>query len=360
MVHKITTQLTSPTFGFLLKLFAGLATAGFGMMGIGVETREANGQLNRKGHIALIGIIVSGILAVGTSIYEFGAGLKKEQEELKRSQRLLSSVERGLYPLRGMKVSFRLRIDPNLQGSKEFKNFILQQCRRPRTHCTKTLYGDVESAYSVPVLSRGFPEKRSIVREVLDSITLEIGFFQRPRTDNSAAIAPGSIKSLNGVNLIWREDLKKHSMLSYDSTENVLFLVVRDYPVREDQFYGTDAYSLSDLTPGVITAHADLWASGFCEDFEAASCNQQLRPVLGKVFLTQVELKFPYPTTIELFRGADSGQTVTCQLPYNDEFLLSLLPNEVKQISSTGEFEHVESYANPKQVCLDTNRRSLK
>jgi len=75
----LTTFLQSSAFGFLLKLFAGLAAAGFGIMGVGVETRAESGALNRKGWIALVGIIVAGLLAVVTSIYEFTTAEKKER-----------------------------------------------------------------------------------------------------------------------------------------------------------------------------------------------------------------------------------------------------------------------------------------
>ena len=54
---------TSEMFGFLLKLFSGLAAAAFGMLGIGTKTREDDGRLTRNGKIALAGIIVAGLLA---------------------------------------------------------------------------------------------------------------------------------------------------------------------------------------------------------------------------------------------------------------------------------------------------------
>ena len=87
---------TSDTFGFLLKLFSGLAAAAFGILGIGTKTREDNGRLTRNGKIALTGIIVAGFLAIGTSVYEFTTGQKQAEEAAKKSEKLMLSVQRGL------------------------------------------------------------------------------------------------------------------------------------------------------------------------------------------------------------------------------------------------------------------------
>src|SRR5258708_2946331 len=105
LARELMKVLGAPTMGFLLKLFAGLAALGFGILGVGAETRDAGGKLTRKGWIALIGIIVAGILALGTSISEFVAGQEKEQAERRHNERLMLSVQRNLYPLRSVRVS---------------------------------------------------------------------------------------------------------------------------------------------------------------------------------------------------------------------------------------------------------------
>lgn len=70
MMHAVIAWLTSPTLGFVLKVFGGVTAAAFGVLGVGAETRDVLGRLNRKGWIALTGILVGGILAMGTSVYE--------------------------------------------------------------------------------------------------------------------------------------------------------------------------------------------------------------------------------------------------------------------------------------------------
>lgn len=109
---------TSPLFGFLLKLLSGLAAAAFGLFGIGTKTRDDNGKFTRDGRIALIGVLVAGVIAGTTSIYEFSVGHEKDRQEHLQSQRLMLSVQRGLYPLRGVSGELRLTFTQDFAGSK--------------------------------------------------------------------------------------------------------------------------------------------------------------------------------------------------------------------------------------------------
>src|SRR3984893_9718605 len=117
-------------FGFLLKLFSGLAAAAFGMLGIGTKTREADGRFTRSGKIALVGIIVAGLLGVGTSVYDFATGQKKAREAAKKSQLLMLSVQRGLYPLREMKLAVRVSMSEDFPGAREYEKWLRARIRR--------------------------------------------------------------------------------------------------------------------------------------------------------------------------------------------------------------------------------------
>jgi hypothetical protein len=63
--------LSWPTFGFLLKLFSGLAAAGFGILGIGTKTRLDSGKLTKEGKVALVGILVAGAIGSIATINDF-------------------------------------------------------------------------------------------------------------------------------------------------------------------------------------------------------------------------------------------------------------------------------------------------
>src|SRR5438093_2912777 len=113
--------LKSDTFGFYFKVVSGLAATVFGMLGIGTKTREDNGKLTRNGKIALTGIIVSGICALGSSVYEFTTSQERGREEREKSQRLMLSVQRGIYPLRDLKMSVEISLDRDFIGLAEYK-----------------------------------------------------------------------------------------------------------------------------------------------------------------------------------------------------------------------------------------------
>jgi hypothetical protein len=63
----------------VLKLCTGAAAVAFGMLGVGAETRDKRGRLNRKGWISLIGIIVVGILAIMTAVHDYQTEKAKEK-----------------------------------------------------------------------------------------------------------------------------------------------------------------------------------------------------------------------------------------------------------------------------------------
>ena len=127
--------LKSDTFGFLLKLLAGIAAAGFGIFGVGIETRDKDGKLTRYGRIALIGIICAGVLAVlavATSTYELVTGQQKAAQDRLKSEQLMLSVQRGLYPLRGMRFRAQIKIDDSFIGVREYKESLKTRIRQNR------------------------------------------------------------------------------------------------------------------------------------------------------------------------------------------------------------------------------------
>jgi len=88
----------SPRFGFATKSLAAIAGAGFGILGVGAKTRDDAGKLTNKGWLALTGIVVAGVFALAASVNDYTSGKVKNEQERKRAERLLSSVQRGLYP----------------------------------------------------------------------------------------------------------------------------------------------------------------------------------------------------------------------------------------------------------------------
>jgi hypothetical protein len=113
-VKTIITFLTSDAFGFVLKLVSGISTAIFALYGIGVKTREDNdGPLTKAGKIALTGVLVSAAIGGASASYDFYSGQSKQEAERQTNERLMLSVRRGIYPLKGMRADVTYRLGGN-------------------------------------------------------------------------------------------------------------------------------------------------------------------------------------------------------------------------------------------------------
>lgn len=91
---------------FLWKTLAIVATAGFGVYGLDVKSRDDRGNFTRRGKVVLAGVLVSALI---TGLIQAGEYIQSQQQaadELARSRQILVSVERNLYPLEPLSMSF--------------------------------------------------------------------------------------------------------------------------------------------------------------------------------------------------------------------------------------------------------------
>ena len=179
--------LTSPTFGFVLKILSGIATAAFGILGIGTKGREDNGDLTPSGRTALIGILVSASIGGLSSIYDFVSGQKSADAAKQQSDQLLTSVRRGIYPLQGMTGSFRISIGDTFPDVGAYKSALQKEIAKPgrcRTIGDKTcqFIGSVDDpdSYNIPHSSELFPLRKTFPRllDLLNNIQVEVWFYR--------------------------------------------------------------------------------------------------------------------------------------------------------------------------------------
>jgi hypothetical protein len=104
---------------FLWKTLATIATAAFGVYGLGVNARDDAGRLTKQGTVVLGGLIVSALI---TGVIQTGEFVEKRQEaadQLVQSQEVLMGVERNVYPLQPLSMWFELEYsmkDPALSS----------------------------------------------------------------------------------------------------------------------------------------------------------------------------------------------------------------------------------------------------
>ena len=85
-MHSLIASFEEPFVGFMLKLLAGIATAVFGIIGLGRNVRKRGGALTPKGRMALIEIIVAAVLASGSGIYDYFSSPETAKEERLKSE----------------------------------------------------------------------------------------------------------------------------------------------------------------------------------------------------------------------------------------------------------------------------------
>lgn len=251
-----------------MKLFAGLATAAFGILGIGTETRDRQGKLTRNGWIALVGIVVAGLFAIGTSVYEFSSGQVKAAQDRLKSEQLLRSMRRGIYPLRGMTVSYSLDFDQGIPGIAEYKAKLRRAIADNKENCKNEQYltcrdFDIRSVkpigYAVPSTSPLFPKKSEFITTIKSAfVTFEI--YRRPPGKEDEKV--DSYKFLGEFSAgVWT-NWKSEWWLSYDLRNDPISATVERVEIPDAELAGTKLYSLVDFVPGLMVA-----SPSFSNDF---------------------------------------------------------------------------------------------
>lgn len=124
LIHPMQTikdVFANPLVGFLLKMVAGIATAIFAYIGLGRDARKPDGTLLARGRVAIIGIVCGCLLGLTSVLYDYFSAQKASREEKEKSQRLLLSVQRGIYPLRGINATFTIQLNQDFVGLAEYK-----------------------------------------------------------------------------------------------------------------------------------------------------------------------------------------------------------------------------------------------
>ena len=93
---------------FLWKTVATIATAAFGVYGLGVNARDDRGRLTKQGKVVLGGLIVSALITGVIQTGEFVENRQAAADQLTRSQQVLLAVERNVYQLQPLSVTFEL------------------------------------------------------------------------------------------------------------------------------------------------------------------------------------------------------------------------------------------------------------
>lgn len=309
--------LSSPTFGFLLKLFSGLAAAGFGILGIGTKTRLESGKLTKGGTVALVGILVAGAIGSIATINDFVSSAKSAAEAKKKSDHLLLSVRRGIFPFRGITADLELTLRDSFPGVSEFKKQLAvartqeKDCLQARSYfCWSVgINGVEEKSYEVRLPSKLFPAQKSLLNATLRHTVVDI--YVSKRVDVEDAKPPVAYKTLGVFLLSNKGTLNEETVFIYrPKTDDVT--VFQRFKVDDEYVANAKVYSLVDFMPGAFYASPDPHLEEileFCDEMrggQLGECRKRFPEASAdSISIKDLLFRFEYPR--DLGMSAASG-----------------------------------------------------
>jgi hypothetical protein len=321
-------------------LVSGISAAAFGVLGIGTKTRDDDGSLTRQGNLALIGILVSLFIGAASSVYDFATSKESARIEQQKSQRLLLSVQRALYPLRQVTAVFRVSFHKDFRELATFKRELRKAVAADK-HCLNLnarplscKVGDFHDPYNYAVLRSSplFPRTNSIFGTVLQDMSIRFWIYKEVAATGDDG-GKGPQYSMSGTFLI---DPKIHTPerweLVYDYESDTVAMDVLQDELPDSNIFASEIYSLVDFSPGAIAAAPDILAGASCEDFMRhgiKNCAEEVDDALLELTLERLQLFFRYPKTL-LF---DSESGMQCDYA-SRRFLTLWLPSDIEATTS--------------------------
>ena len=310
-------------WGFVLKLVTGVAVTIFGIVGLGTKTRDNAGKLTRNGRIALAGILVTGVLAIALNIYEFAKARKAAAEEHKRSEKLLLSVQRGIFPLRGITVEVTFAFGKDVPAFAEYQAMLRRELPKGRKKCEKTSrYGcgdpedDSTAAYAILPTSPLYPAASSKFANFLNNLSVQL-FFLKLNPGRSAQ----PYKNAGGFD--FRVKNEGPRSITFNPDTGRMEYTLKHLTVPDAEPIKSDIYSLVELFPGFIAAGPAMIDAGICP-----TCTRPTDEVTIKGLL----IKFPFPKTLR-FEGMND---FLCDSKEHGPLAVLMLPDDIENLDELG------------------------
>jgi hypothetical protein len=326
---RYTKLVESPSFGLATKVLAAIAAGGFGLLGVGKDTRIA-GKLTPTGWIALVGIVVAAEFALAATLSDYSASKTKDEQELKRSDKLLSSVERGTYPFRGIRANITIPLVREFYGLEAYKTTLREAYRPDMPPGHKGTFADpiplIDTTGWHPVPSRSplFPRKQSSVYNLINNLSLHVILFKGGQDPLHGKTR--TYKYAGHIVIGWSPKAYEHEWLAYNSKTDALVFHVDGLRISNDVLNEANTYSLVDFVPGAIAVGLSFEDidDPLCKAFHLAGnlhCIDQLNAFVGKLVPDDVNFRFDYPKTIDIV----NVNAVHCPSPDDNFVVLPLL-----------------------------------
>jgi hypothetical protein len=288
-------------FGLWTKILAALGGAGFGILGVGKETR-VTGKLTRTGWIALLGIVVAGELALTSTFSDAISGQKKDRL-------LLMSVQRGVYRFHGLTLWMDLPLDKNFYGLETYKRTLRRAFpvsadkARRGTPAHPVELTEAIGLHPVPAGSRLFPAPGSPLYTLINNLTLDLLLFAYNENPSPPETSKYTFRGRTVIS--WQDQLSDHAILIYNNQKDTLSLQISKLKVPDDVAKEASAFSLVDFMPGTIAVGLSMQDITYpmCKSLHLSKwpdCIDQQNAFNGTLVPSLVFFSFDDPISIEI------------------------------------------------------------
>jgi hypothetical protein len=267
-------------------------------------------------------------LASGSGIYDYFSAQKTALEEKQKGDRLLLSVQRGVYPLRGMSgdVTFGLKKDtPELSEyfalltktlPKDAKTCVPS---KPRYDCGKDDDGTI--GYLIKADSPLFPKQNSQAAKYLNRIGIYLEFVKlNPAGSKSQySDAGGFYAPIDNV---------ATSGILFNPANGHIEYDVRRFTIADTWSVKSGIYSFVEVFPGFVATAPAILDQSICETCLRLA-NEGNDP---KLSVKELFLRFPYPKGLHFIDSED----FVCDSSERGHQEIRMLPDDIEYLDEIG------------------------
>jgi hypothetical protein len=302
MIHRFHDFFTPEMIGFLLKILGGIVALVSGIVGLVGKDNYENGHLTWKGGMAFIGVILGSFITLASTVVDFHKDQSSAAEAKKKSALLMQSIQRGLYPMRGVQVDLAIQLSENAVKVTRFEdgfstlNAEAQDCNHdfPKLVCLEFGSNPKIQQFEIGDTSDKYPQQGTRARTLLDSMGVLISLVHIERNGQQSAYQPIGRVAIGANAMTW------HPVIRYtphNPPGQRIVIEVSGVYIPNNALSNSHTYSLVDFLPGAIVVRSDFDKLSICNSLED---QQSCFNALSQSTLATFSMTFAFPASFTM------------------------------------------------------------
>jgi hypothetical protein len=324
-------------YGAGLKLLGSFGTAFFGILALGRKTRDASDNLTGRGYVALVGIVVSALLASASTLYEYRSSNSKDELTRARNEEARINTLRTNYPMKGISAVVEVSFTKDFPALTQYKAKLRASLPAHTASCQNSkLFQCIDSddsgiTYGIPATSALYPKRGEFIRKALDNVAIGVSFIKPQKSHEDEHFT-----RLGSFYFKPAEFSEQQAIIQFNPGTGALSYLFEKIQIPDAIPISSNIYSLGEAFPGFVYANVGVakFPTMCSEESDSAQkkCQEEL-PLdgLNSVRLDNLGFRFPYSKSF----GVDQN-SVKCSTPEEGELLVLALPDSIDQIDSYG------------------------